>query len=238
MRILYIDIDSLRPDHLGCYGYHRNTSPAIDEIARQGVRFDSVYSSDVPCLPSRTAFFGGSCGTKTGVINHGGLCADLPPQGANREFRTRHAENSLASRLVQLGYWTSTISPFPRRHSAYQMMWGFSEFFDTGKGGLENGDEMFEPAADWLRRRGKAENWFLHLNMWDPHTPYDTPLSFGNPFADDPMPSWMNQDVIDLHRSSYGPHSAREVPGITDQLGPRTLWGVGSIKSITEGKSF
>lgn len=35
MRILYIDIDSLRPDHLGCYGYHRATSPNIDRPAGQ-----------------------------------------------------------------------------------------------------------------------------------------------------------------------------------------------------------
>jgi arylsulfatase A-like enzyme len=39
MRILYIDIDSLRPDHLGCYGYYRQTSPTIDRIAARGVRF-------------------------------------------------------------------------------------------------------------------------------------------------------------------------------------------------------
>ena len=47
MRIpLYIDIDSQRPDHLGCYGYHRNTSPNIDRIAADGVRFDNYYVSD------------------------------------------------------------------------------------------------------------------------------------------------------------------------------------------------
>ncbi len=51
MRILYIDVDSLRPDHLGCYGYHRATSPNIDALAREGVRFESCYVSDAPCLP-------------------------------------------------------------------------------------------------------------------------------------------------------------------------------------------
>ena len=48
MRILYVDIDSLRPDHLGCYGYHRSTSPTIDAIAKEGVKFTNFYSTDTP----------------------------------------------------------------------------------------------------------------------------------------------------------------------------------------------
>jgi choline-sulfatase len=47
MRIVYFDIDTLRPDHLGCYGYHRSTSPNIDALAVGGVRFERVYASDV-----------------------------------------------------------------------------------------------------------------------------------------------------------------------------------------------
>ena len=43
MRILYLDLDSLRPDHLGCYGYPRNTSPNIDLIAKEGVTFTNYY---------------------------------------------------------------------------------------------------------------------------------------------------------------------------------------------------
>ena len=39
MRILFLDIDTLRPDHLGCYGYPRNTSPAIDSLCHDGMRF-------------------------------------------------------------------------------------------------------------------------------------------------------------------------------------------------------
>ena len=55
MNILYIDIDSLRADQLGCYGYARPTSPHIDRLAAGGVRVSSCYTSDAPCLPSRTA---------------------------------------------------------------------------------------------------------------------------------------------------------------------------------------
>ncbi len=57
MRILMLDLDTLRPDHLGCYGYSRNTSPTIDSIARSSIRFDEYYCSDAPCLPSRAALF-------------------------------------------------------------------------------------------------------------------------------------------------------------------------------------
>ena len=55
MNVLFIDIDTLRPDHMGCYGYGRNTTPNIDAIAKEGVRFDNYYCSDAPCLPSRAA---------------------------------------------------------------------------------------------------------------------------------------------------------------------------------------
>src|SRR5262245_31713572 len=87
MRLLYVDIDSLRADHLGCYGYHRNTSPNIDGIATQGVRLDNLYVSDVPCLPSRTALWSGQTGFHTGVVNHGGAGAQPLIYPPSRGFR-------------------------------------------------------------------------------------------------------------------------------------------------------
>ena len=71
MRILYLDLDTLRPDHLGCYGYPRATSPHIDSIAARGMRFERVYCSDAPCLPSRAALTTGLFGIHNGVVNHG-----------------------------------------------------------------------------------------------------------------------------------------------------------------------
>ncbi len=237
MRILYIDIDSLRPDHLGCYGYHRNTSPNIDALASEGARILNLYASDTPCLPSRTAFFGGKFGARTGVVNHGGLCADLQPQGRSRDFRSNAAEDSLASLLTKAGYWTASISPFPRRHSAYQMTYGFNETVDTGRGGLENADEIFAEVQRRLSHRAKSDNWFLHVNMWDPHTPYDTPKSFGNPFEGEAIDGWLTQEIIDRQRLSYGPHSAREVPDYDSSIDPkRWPWGVGEIKCLEDAK--
>jgi arylsulfatase A-like enzyme len=72
VRVLLIDIDSLRPDHPGCYGYERDTSPTIDGLAADGVVFDECYASDSPCLPSRTAMGTGRHGVKSGVVTHYG----------------------------------------------------------------------------------------------------------------------------------------------------------------------
>ena len=55
MRILMFDIDTLRADHMGCYGYGRNTTPNMDRVAEEGVRFDRYYCPNAPCLPSRAS---------------------------------------------------------------------------------------------------------------------------------------------------------------------------------------
>ena len=72
MRVLFVDIDTLRPDHMGCYGYSRNTTPNFDKVAEEGVRFDEYYCSDAPCLPSRAALISGMFGIHNGAVGHGG----------------------------------------------------------------------------------------------------------------------------------------------------------------------
>lgn len=213
MRILYIDIDSLRPDHLGCYGYHRNTSPNIDRVAAQGVRFTNCHVSDGPCLPSRSALFSGRFGIHTGVVNHGGTAADPFVEGANRGFRSRLGTTSWMAGLRQAGLKTVTVSPFGERHSAWHWYAGFSEVYNTGKSGQERADEIGPVALDWIDRNAKSDNWFLHVNFWDPHGPYRTPDDFGDPFADEPLPAWLTEEVRQQHWRGCGPHSAQEISG-------------------------
>lgn len=210
MRILYLDIDTLRPDHLGCYGYPRNTSPAVDAVAREGVRFDNVYCSDAPCLPSRSALFTGRCGIHTGVVDHAGIAADPFPDGPARGFRSRLGDTSWMMQLRRLGFWTAAVSPFAERHSAWWYCAGFSEILNTGKGGGEIADDVEPAVTDWLERHAAQDNWFLHVNLWDPHNPYRTPDAFGNPFENDPPPDWLTEEVRQRHWTGAGPESAQD----------------------------
>lgn len=243
MRLLYIDIDTLRADHLGCAGYHRATTPTIDALATEGIRFANVYASDVPCLPSRTALITGMFGIRNGVVSHGGRAADLPPEGATREFVATTAANSWASAFYWAGWHTASISSFPFRHSAAWWNHGFMEAMNLMRGlGGERAEEVLPGALDWLDRRGRADDWFLHVHFWDPHTPYTTPAEFGNPFADDPLPAWNTEEVRLANWSRPGPHSAQEPWGFTiDEWGPpptgqpRQLASMADIKAVYDG---
>ena len=156
MRVLYIDIDSLRPDHLGCYGYHRQTSPNIDTIAGQAVRFENVYVSDAPCLPSRTALWSGRFGYETGVVGHGGTAADPFIEGPSRAFRDTFDATGWMRALRNLGMKTVTVSSFGERHAAWHWYAGFNEIYNPGFGGLDLADDVTPLAIDWLRRNGQS----------------------------------------------------------------------------------
>jgi choline-sulfatase len=79
---------------------------------------------------------------------------------------------------------------------------------------MERADQVVPTAIDWIERNGgKDDNWFLHVNVWDPHTPYRVPLEYGNPFADDPLPAWMTEELRQKCWDGFGPHSAQEMAG-------------------------
>jgi arylsulfatase A-like enzyme len=211
MRVLYLDCDSLRPDHLGCYGYHRDTSPNIDAVAADGRRFTDCYASDAPCGPSRTAFFAARFGIHTGVVNHGGTNADTRPEGEGRGFGTRGRYASVPETLSSAGMHTALISPFPTRHGAWHVLDGFDEWHDTGANGSERAEVVAPVAEEWLDEHASEDDWYLHVNFWDPHTHYDTPAEYGDPFADDPAPEWPDEETIAEQYEGYGPHSAHDL---------------------------
>ncbi|WP_224337703.1 sulfatase family protein [Haloprofundus halobius] len=225
MRILYVDCDSLRADHLGCYGYHRNTTPTVDALADDGMRFTDYYASDLPCLPSRTALVTGRFGIHTGVVNHGGLASEPRRTGRDRGFSTADRFRTLPAVLRDADHRTALVSSFPTRHGTWHVLDGFEEWRDTGGCGFERADDVYAHAEEWLDAHATEEDWYLHVNFWDPHTPYDTPVAYGNPFADDPAPEWPDEETIREHWEGYGPHSARDLHGVGKTPDESVDWG-------------
>ena len=236
MRILYIDIDSLRPDHLGCYGYHRATSPNIDRIASQGVRFDNCYVSDAPCLPSRTALYTGMFGLHTGVVGHGGTAADLRIMGAGRDFKDRIEMTALPSVLQKGGWHTAMVSSFGQRHAARHFYAGFNEIYNPGHMGMDSVGDVLPPALQWLETNASRDQWYLHVNFWDPHTPYRWPESYGNRFADSPLPEWLTNDVFAGHLKATGPHTALDLNMYDDHVDPKYPMHQGALRNMDELK--
>ncbi len=228
MRVLYLDIDTLRPDHLGCYGYARNTSPNIDSVAKEGVRFMDYYCSDAPCLPSRAAMFTGRFGIHNGCISHGGTAAEMRWEGPERGMADFNGRYNLPAVMRRAGMKTASVSSFPDRHAAWWFNGGFDECYNVGKRGLESGEEVTEIALDWLERKKDEEDWFLHVHYWDPHIPYRVPMEYGQPFANSELPDpWMTEEILNYHRTKKpGAHSACEVNGYTnepDKAHPRQI---------------
>ena len=213
MKIIYYDIDSQRPDHLGVYGYHRPTSPNIDVFSKDALVFDNVYVSDSPCLPSRTALFTGRFGIKTGVVGHGGTAADPFIEGPTRGFGSKLGRTSWVRLLRNAGLWTASVSPFAERHAAWHFCANWNEQINTGKRGLETADEIVPNALEWMKRNQHRDDWFLHINVWDPHTPYRAEEKYFDAFKDSPLPSWPNKDTLQEHLKGCGPHSASEATG-------------------------
>lgn len=211
MRIIYFDIDSLRPDHLGCYGYNRPTSPNIDAIAEQGTCFDNYYCSSSPCLPSRTGFVSGRFGIRNGVIsNHGA--------GARFQIRLRNSrgpqkDNELFPRQIRTGgYESYCFSNFADRHNAYYFMGGWSQYHMVNlKGGAETAEEINAELLPWLRHNATRENYFLHINYWDVHRTYKMPASWADRFKDHPVPqAWPDEETIAKHQDYTGKFTAQK----------------------------
>ncbi len=216
MRILYIDIDSCRPDHLGCYGYPRGTSPNIDAIAREGAIFRDYYTPDAPCLPSRTAMYSGRFGIQTGVVGHGGTASQPKVEGKLRGFRDAFDGQGLARQLQSLGLHSAMISPFGQRHAAHWFYAGFNEIHNTGQGGMESGEVVQPVVEKWLDANVSRDDWFLHINYWDPHTPYRAPASFGEPFADVPLAPHHDDALVARHLDKVGPHAPKDLGMFVD----------------------
>ncbi len=173
--IFLITFDTLRADHVGCYGYNKIQTPALDRLAREGVRFTAAFTPSPITNSSHASILTGQVPSVHGVTDFG---VPLTP-----------ATPTLASLLKQRGYRTAafigaaildsnTLAPgfqqgfdyydnFPR-HPEGKSRWGRVE---------RRGMDVVERAAAWIRTHPGGPV-FVWVHLYDPHDPYDPPPPF------------------------------------------------------------
>lgn len=214
MRIIYFDLDCVRYDHLGVYGYNRDTSPVLDELARESLVFDNCFVSDSPCLPSRAALFSGRPGISNGVVSHEwpGCNFRFPAKGGMPGY---YRDYTMPMRLLQEhDYHTVTFSVFAQRHAAWWFNAGFSEVHNpTRPSNHENSKSANPRVLNWIENNiHDHDDLFLHVHYWDAHTYYHPDEDCRNRVAQHPMPEFPDANTISNHYEKfYGPKSARDI---------------------------
>ena len=171
---ILISIDTLRPDHLGCYGHARATSPTLDELSARGVRFDDVTAAAPWTLPAHATMLTGLYANHHGVKSH--------------ETRLAADVITLAEEFRDNGFQTfAVVNTHNVGAPQYQLDQGFGENFRYIVENEEDprtlkvrtfnsGDTVVSTAKEFLRARDEDRPFFLFLHFYDVHTDF-TPRS-------------------------------------------------------------
>lgn len=214
MRIVYFDLDCVRADHLGVYGYHRETTPVMDELSGISAVFENCFTSDAPCLPSRAALFSCRPGISNGVVSHefAGCHFRFPAAAGLGQY---YGEYTMPMRLLQQnGYHTVTFSTFPQRHCAWWFNAGFSEVINpTYPNKHENSNQVNPRVVKWIRKNiHDHPDVFLHIHYMDAHTPYRPDEECRARVSKHSLALFPDEELIkDHYENFYGPKSARDL---------------------------
>ena len=183
--IVLLTADALRADHLGCYGYGRDTTPVLDEFAEESLRFSNAYSASSHTREAVPAL----------------LTGEYPDVAIGADYRL--ATETVASTLSEAGYATAGFHSNPFVSRAY----GFDRGFDTFDDDLHLGqhkiialaqraidklrnrhyaraDEINERSLEWIDSRSGEEPFFLWNHYMDTHGPYEPPGEYATLYAD------------------------------------------------------
>lgn len=202
--ILYL-VDSLRADHLGCYGYGSPISPNIDGFARDATLFERTLAQSSWTRPSVASIMTGRYPREHGVEERwSGLKRTLP---------------AIAPILRRGGYATAAFVTSAVVTDRFGFANGFDDFRQDVKESIEprmpTSEWVTARAIDWLSRRSDARPFFLYLHTLDPHMPYTPPAMFRDNFAPAANPaSGSFEHVVGLRDGKLKP-GARDSEEIT-----------------------
>ncbi|MBC8501368.1 MAG: sulfatase [DPANN group archaeon] len=172
--VIIITIDTLRADHLGTYGYERNTSPNIDALAKEGVLFEQAVTQWPKTSPSIAAMLTGTYGHTNGVM-----------RGTKRKINENNT--LLAEVLKEHGYITIGVVSNGNLNSFYNFNQGMDEHIFLWDVYINKTDEayrIYSLASDIIDNMTNNK-FFLWVHSNAPHAPYKPPSPFNESFIDD-----------------------------------------------------
>jgi arylsulfatase A-like enzyme len=170
LNVILISMDTLRADHLGCYGYNRDTTPYIDALSKESVLFKQVVAQAPYTVSSHMSMFTS-------------LYPSFHKVNLIRESTMNPRIETLAELLYNKGYRTWAISGGGQMSSDY----GLSE-------GFESYTEFTSPHRDVWRKiqeiigfieREKNNNFFVFFHSYKPHAPYHPIAPYDTIFSPD-----------------------------------------------------
>ena len=178
--VILVTMDTLRADHVGCYGDAQVKTPTIDGLAHDGVLYERAISQVPLTWPSHASIMTGTYPFQNGV-------QDFTAEPLGAQFRT------LAQAFHAAGYATgAVVSSFVLDRS-----WGLGRGFDFYDDAFSpssfqqkdlglvdrRAEESVSRALTWLRRTPRRP-FFLWLHLYDPHSPYDPPEPYHTEYKD------------------------------------------------------
>jgi arylsulfatase A-like enzyme len=206
--VLLVVLDTVAAGHLGSYGYARETSPRLDQLASEGALFENNYSAAPWTLPSHASIFSGLHPNNHGT---GWEKPRLSDGLANLEGQARYDFHTLSEELARLGYDTCGVSEKAWLSAKAGLSQGFESYWDysepmledmffvqrvfdryRGKFGMpaaaqsdKGGSKVVDKALEWIggnRSRDESRPFFLFMNLNEAHDPYAPPEEFWTTF--------------------------------------------------------
>ncbi len=189
--VLLICIDTLRADHLSCYGYHRDTSPTLDSLASRGCLFTRAIAQSSWTLPSHASLF-----TSRYVRSHGvGSVWEALAPGVP----------TLGGVLRDAGYATGAVISSRSLDPRFGIATGFDRYDLTCCTGVRS--DVRNPctharATAWLRE-WQDSPFFLFVHYWDVHAAYAPPPPYDTVFTGDVPPKGAEHAVTEYEGDTH-----------------------------------
>jgi len=181
LNIILIVCDTLRADHLGCYGYFRETSPNIDRIASEGVLFEDFYNAGSPTGPGFTSII-----TGLHTIHH--------KYYRFMSHNIRQVDDTIftmAEIMRAMGYTTAALDNLVTQPArAKHFVRGYEFYINCGPYAFDRprylkAEQVNRRLIPWIKSYSD-EKFFLFVHYWDPHMPYNQPEEYRRLFSHKP----------------------------------------------------